>query len=386
MADDSRLAVESARRKCQLKLQLPSVSLVIRTFLALIAVSLSIAVAEPAVVLGRSPLDRVVAVSGGRFTGAFDDVLVEQEIGRMELSRGPGRDKVVVNLRRLALLRLAGSGFNTVWQGEPFNSTTAPGSDIAGTCWSAGDVDADGLQELLLFTADSCRILHFARDSVATDAYGMAGAWVEAAAVCDADGDSLPEVATLELSGFDSARTTRLLRLYRLTGSGLVPCLPYSVGVDRGLDVRVTLLGAARLDDYSGMLPVVASIYPSLKPSTYEILYRPQPDSLVLTDRPFPWQEWFSKTRVLPAGELSLFDVGDTLVAYGYFVPGARPSGPSRSFAAIEDGEWRMLSLLESARRISGPVCRFTRSEVAGWLEVRDNLLYFYPGEIFRWR
>jgi hypothetical protein len=78
--------------------------------------------------------------------------------------------------------------------------------------------------------------------------------------------------------------------------------------------------------------------------------------------------------------------VGDTLVAYGYFVPGARPSGPSQSFATLEDGEWRLLPLLESARRVSGPVCRFTRNGVAGWLELRDNLFYFYPGEIFRWR
>ena len=83
------------------------------------------------------------------------------------------------------------------------------------------------------------------------------------------------------------------------------------------------------MDDYPGELPVVVTIYPTLKPSLYQILYRPKPESLVLTDKPFPWQEWFSKDRVLPAGELSLFDVGDTLVAYGYFVPGARPSGPS---------------------------------------------------------
>jgi hypothetical protein len=364
--------------------------LVIRTLFALVAVSLSIAVAEPVVVLGRSPLDKLVAVSSGRLAGTFDDVLVEQDIGRMELSRGPGRDRTVANLRRLALLRLAGAGFKTVWQSEPFNSTTATGSDIAGTCWTSGDIDADGLQELLLFTADSCQVLHFSTDSITTSDYGLNGAWVEGATVCDADGDSLPEVATLEVSGLDSAKTTRLLRLYRMTGSGLVPCLPYSVGVDRGTGVRVALLGSGRLEDYPGELPVVASIYPTLKPSLCEILYRPKPDSLVLTGRPFPLQEWFSKTRVLPAGELSLFDVGDTLVAYGYFVPGVgtvpvRGQSP-QSFAALEDGEWRLLPLLESARRVSGPVCRFTRNGVSGWLELRDNLFYFYPGEIFRWR
>jgi hypothetical protein len=373
-------------RKCQLKRPLPGVSLVIRIFLALVAVSLSTAVAEPVVVLGRCPLDRVVAISSGRFADTSDDVLVVQDVGRMELSRGPGRDKTVVNLRRLALLRLSGAAFRSVWQSEPFNSTTATASDIAGTCWTSGDVDADGLRELLLFTADSCQVLHFTPDTVTTNTYGLNGAWVEGAAVCDADGDGLPDIATLEVSGLDSTRTTRLMRLYRMTGSGLAPCLPYSVGINPGANVRIALLGSARLEDYPGELPVVASIYPTLKPSTYEVLYRPRSDSLVLTDKPFPWQEWFSKTRVLPAGELSLFDVGDTLVAYGYFVPGSRPSGPSQSFAALEDGEWRLLSLVESARRVSGPVCRFTRNGVAGWLELRDNLFYFHAGEIFRWR
>ena len=328
----------------------------------------------------------MLAIASGHFAGAYDDVLVVQDLGRMELSRGPGRDRTEVNLRRLALLRLSGTVFRSVWQSEPFNSTTATGSDIAGTCWTCGDVDADGLQELLVFTADSCQVLHFTTDTVTTNTYGLNGAWVEGAAVCDADGDSVPEVATLEVSGLDSAKTTRLMRLYRMTGSGLVPCLPYSGGAARGADVRVALLGSGRLDDYPGKLPVVASIYPTLKPSLYEILYRPKPDSLVLTGKPFPWQEWFSKDRVLPAGELSLFDVGDTLVAYGYFVPGSRPSGPSTSFAALEDGEWRLLPLVESAQRVSGPVCRFTRNGVPGWLELRDNLFYFYPGEIFRWR
>jgi hypothetical protein len=382
MEDDSSRELLKSRRS--------GVFLVIKTLLSLVAASVTISVAQPPVVLGRCPLEKVVAIRSGHFAGADDDVLVVQDIGRMELSRGPGRDRTVVNLRRLALLRLGGTGFRTVWQSEPFNSTSATGSDIAGTCWTCGDVDADGLQELLLFTSDSCQVLHFATDTIMTDAYGLAGAWVEAAAVCDADGDSLPEVATLEVSGLDSARTARLLRLYRMTGSGLVPCLPYSVGVDRGADVEVALLGSARLEDYPGELPVAASIYPTLKPSTYEVLYRPTPDSLVLTDKPFPWQEWFSKDRVLPAGELSLFDVGDTLVAYGYFVPGmgivpAQGQSP-RSFAALEDGEWRLLSLLDGARRVSGPVCRFTRNGVSGWLELRDNLFYFYPGEIFRWR
>ncbi len=345
------------------------------------------ATAEPAVVLGRCPFDKAVAVTAGRFANAdTDDILIVQDLGRMELSRGPGHDKAVVNLRRLALLRPGGSGFKSVWQSEPFNSTSATATDIAGTCWTSGDVNADGLRELLLFTADTCKVFSFAADTVTATAHGLNGAWVEAATCCDPDGDSLTEVATIELSQIDSGFTTRLLRLYRMAGSNIVPCGAYSAGVNWGADTRLSLLGSARLEDYPGELPIVAGIYTTLKPSQYGILYRPAPDSLVLTTNPFPWQEWFSKERVLPAGELSLFNVGDTLVAYGYFVPGARPSGPSQSLAALEDGEWRLLPLLEDAKRISGPICRFTWNDTPGWLELRDNLFYFYPGEIFRWR
>jgi len=308
----------------------------------------------------------------------------------MELSRGPGRDRTAVNLRRLALLRLGGSGLESAWVSEPLNSTSATGSDVAGTSWTSGDVDADGLQELLLFTADSVRVLSFEPDTVRTAAFGMNGAWVEAAAWCDADGDSLSEVAALEVSSLDSGKTTRVLRLYRMTGAGLVRCEACSATVNREADAKPALLGSARLEDYHGELPVVANVHATLRPSLYQVLYWPKPDSLVLTDNPFPWQEWFTKTRVLPAGELSLFNVGDTLVAYGYFVPGTGrvPVGDQspHCFAALEDGEWRLLPLLEHAKRVSGPVCRFTRDGATGWLELRDNLFRFYPGEIFRWR
>jgi hypothetical protein len=374
-----------------------------------LVLAVAAAAAEPAVVLGRCPFEKTVAVVAGRFTNAdTDDILIVQDLGRMELSRGPGHDKAVVDLRRLALLRPSGASFKSVWQSEPFNSTSAQASDIAGTCWTSGDVNADGLSELLMFNADTCKVFSFGGtvprdfpaeirglsprpdslepDTVTTSAYGLNGAWVEAATCCDPDGDSLTEVATIELSQVDSGFTTRLLRLYRMADSGIVPCGAYSAGVNWGADTRLALLGSARLDDYPGELAVVAGIYATLKPSEYGILYRPAPDSLVLTTNPFPWQEWFSKERVLPAGELSLFNVGDTLVAYGYFVPGARPSGPSQSFAALDDGEWRLLPLLEDAKRISGPICRFTWNGTAGWVELRDNLFYFYPGEIFRWR
>ena len=37
-------------------------------------------------------------------------------------------------------------------------------------------------------------------------------------------------------------------------------------------------------------------------------------------------------------------------------------------------------TLLDDARRLSGPVCRFTRDGRPGWLELRDNVFFFYPG------
>jgi hypothetical protein len=343
------------------------------------------------VVLGRCPLEKVTAISAGRFGSAdADDILTVQDIGRMELSRGPGQDKVVVDLRRLSLLRFEGTGFKAVWQSEPLNTTSLSGSGIAGTSWTSADVDADGLLELLLFTADSVEVLSFDPDTVRAVAFGMNGTWVEAAAWCDADGDGLFEVCALEVSRLDSGKTTRVLRLYRMTGAGPVRCEACSVAVNHEAEARVALLGSARLEDYHGVLPVVANIFTTLKPSLYRVLYWPKPDSLVLTDNPFPWEEWFTKTRVLPAGELSLFSVGDTLAAYGYFVPGTGrvPVGdqPPRCFAALGDGEWRLLPLLEHAKLVSGPACRFRQGDVSGWLELRDDLFRFHPGEIFRWR
>jgi len=363
------------------------VSYLVSVLFTALVVAATGALAEPVLALGRCPLENVVAASTGRFLSRdSEEILVVQDLGRLELARGPGRDKTLVHLRRLALLCPGVAGFRTVWLSEPFNTTNVVGSDIAGTCWTTGDIDADGRHELLLFTADTVRVLSFDADTFLAYAYGLDGVWVEAAACCDPDGDGLTEVALLQLAQTDSGGPSRVLKLYRMTAAGLAPCAPCSAAVECGTEAKVALLGAARLEDYSGELPILASIYPTPRPSLYQILYRPKSDSLVLTDKPFPWQEWFSKTRVLPAGELTFFNVGDTLAACGYFVPGSRPSGPSLSFAALDDGEWRLLPLLEPARRVSGPVCRFTWQGRRGWLELRDNLFYFYPGEIFRWR
>jgi hypothetical protein len=145
--------------------------------------------------------------------------------------------------------------------------------------------------------------------------------------------------------------------------------------------IKFSLLGSARLEDYPGAPVIVLGEYPSLRPSRYYAFYNAGGDSFVLTGTPFPWQEWFSRDEVLAAGGLQLFNAGDTLIAYGYFVPGAQ-TGAAVSFAALQDGEWRVLRLRQWAQKVVGLICRFQ----SGWLELRNRHFYFYPEEPFYWR
>jgi len=346
---------------------------------------LAVTAAEPNA-LGRSPLEKVTAIYSGRFTSAeSDDILVLQNVGDVELSRTSGQGAARLALRRLALIRRAVAGLRVAWQGETFASSTAEQLGLAGQAWCSGDMDGDGLQELLLLGDGYCRVISFLGDSAKVDTAGFDGTAVEAATACDLNDDGVLDVVTLERPGFASSEA-RLCRAYQFAGNVLVPHQAYEVGIDWGSDTRIALLGAARLDDYAGVLPVIAGIRSEVKPSVYAVLYEPDSSRTLFTTNPFPWQEWFSKTRVLPAGELSLFNVGDTLVGYGYFVPGSRRSGPSMSFVALQDGEWRLLSLTDAASHIAGPVCRYDKDGISGWLELRDELFYFYPGEVFNWR
>jgi hypothetical protein len=159
-----------------------------------------------------------------------------------------------------------------------------------------------------------------------------------------------------------------------------------AAGFDWGDSTTLYLLGAARLEDYPGTLTVIAGVHAAIRPSTYCIGYSTGPGTTLCSNRPFPYRDWFAKTEVLPSGPLALYNVGDTLVAYGYFVPGSRPAGPDRSFAALQDGEWRLLPVTADAARVAGPVCPFSWQGRAGWLESRDGLIYFYPDGIFTWR
>jgi hypothetical protein len=158
------------------------------------------------------------------------------------------------------------------------------------------------------------------------------------------------------------------------------------LGLDWGEQIHLSLLGSARLDDYYGRLPVLACIHADLRPSLYAVVTADSFGKLHLNARPFPYADWFRKDTVLAAGELSLLNAGDTLVAWGYFVPGFRSGGPSSSFAALTEGTWRLLPLADVAARLSGPVCRFSVGTEPGWLELRDSVFHFYPGEVFCWR
>jgi hypothetical protein len=348
---------------------------------------LAAAGAQPPRVLGRSPLEGLVSIESGRFTRAGSpELLVVQRIGELDARSSLSSERARVSLHRLAVLAFNGEGFTPLWTSQPLLGREAARLGLSPTVWAAGDVDGNGFDELLVIQADSCCILSFAGESLSrTDAL-LPGARPFDALCRDVDADTLVDVVTLELTAADSARPRAYIRLWQpalpefLPRSETIPCFP----ADSEPDVFFT--GAARLEDYDGELPVAAGTFASLRPSLYAALYRAGEDSFALTTNPFPVAEWFSKQQVLPAGRLSLFNVGDTLVAWGYFVPGSRPGGPAQSFAALQDGEWRLLRLNEHAARVSGPMCRYSIGGVNGWLELRDNVFRFSPGDVFHWR
>jgi len=333
-------------------------------------------------ILGRAPVDSVTSITSARFVSSdMDDILAIEKLGRIRLP-APGPNAAQTSLVRLNLLRLAGERFHTIWQSEPLLETAVPAAQLSAGAWAVGDIDQDGLDEILLFTPESCRVISFGPESTSTRVLPMPGAWVTDAALCDLVDDSVPELVTLELSPLDPSSSGRLVRTYRFADSALVPASDFAAGLDWGPDASLKLLGACRLPEYWGRLPVVAGIYPDLRPSAYAVVVRTG-DSLRVTSHPFPLLPWFSKEHVLPSGPLSLYNVGDTLVARGYFVPG---TGRSNSFAALQDGEWRLLRLTDAAHALSGPTCRFTLAGQPGWLELRDNIIRFFPGEVFPWR
>lgn len=333
-------------------------------------------------VLGRLAGGTPRAVVSGRFVAAdIDDLLVAAVEGTVRLAPLPGRPAQPAHLYRLTLYRQSASGLVEVWRSELLLGSAD--SSLPGP-WTGADLDQDGRSELLVFLPDSCLIVRFDAAGARQQSVAPVGVNVAAAAWCDLAGDGNYRLVTLE-PGFGPTRPS-LLHFWDWTGESFVPAVFAPLGFDWGDSVTVQLLGAVRLDDYSGQLPMIAGIYRSVRPSRYGIIWQNAPGSVRFTSVPFPWREWFSKTEVLPAGRLELFNVGDTLVAAGYFVPGQRTKKTERSFAALQDGVWRLLSPTENAAQLAGPVCRFTWQRRPGWLEARDGLLFFYDGEIFHWR
>jgi hypothetical protein len=281
---------------------------------------------------------------------------------------------------------LSGDAFHTVWRSAPFVAKPAPDAGLGSSAWTTLELDGNGLPVLLQFTGSRCAVTSFGPDSITTRELQFFGSWIVEAVGCDIDADSRPDLVTLELAATDSTLANRMLRVYDVTDSGFKPASGFISVPSMEPGGSVLLSGSARLEDYYGTLPVITGIYPSPRPGSYGIVHPADSGTYRFTTGPFPWQEWFSKDRVLPAGRLRLFTVGDTLCAYGYFVPGSRPGGPALSFAALQDGEWRLLQIQKADLRIGNPICRFTHEGTSGWLELRESILRFHPDPVFAWR
>ncbi len=353
-------------------------------WLSCVALVLSpVALPDTVFLLGRCPVDSVISLTAGPFfSDSSDQVLIEQRLGELSLFSldDEARTKAVVS--RLVLLKDGARGFEPVWRSglmaEPKVLSAKMSSDVA----AVGDFDLDRFYEVVLVGGDSIRIVKPVGGERTVEF--SAGA-VEGAIIADVDGDSFPELTVLE-TVFDSLAKRQVVKILGWQDGGLVlKGKPVAILAGEG-DCRFSLLGAARLEDYTGMPVILGGEEKRVKPGVYGAVYAVSPDSFALTFLPFPTRDWFSKEEVLPAGRLQLFNIGDTLIAYGFFVPGSRPGGPAKSFAALQDGEWRLLRLRENAQRLSGLVCQFRYRGELGWLELRDGLFYFYPEAPFYWR
>ncbi len=330
--------------------------------------------------LGRCPVDSVVEITAGRFLpDTVPQLLVREQAGVVTLCSGPDRSAGIrVPLCRLALLKNSAAKWEICWRSGLLVGREAVESGIFPDFWASGDFDGNGLNELVLTEGDRMLVVNFGPDGVIADTVaGDFGLVVEAAGA-NIELDGLWELLTLE-GQTDSAGRRWRVRIWQLKDSRFVSRGEALVLPDSPSGVRFSLLGSARLEDYPGAPVLIMEEFPTLRPSRYYALYSAVGDSLVLTGNPFPWAEWFSKEQVLAAGRLSLFNVGDTLVAYGYFVPG---TGSGMSFAALQDGEWRVLKPGLEPQKTGGLWCRY----VPGWLNLRQGRFYLYSEPPFFWR
>ncbi|MCX7731972.1 MAG: hypothetical protein N2248_02265 [candidate division WOR-3 bacterium] len=330
--------------------------------------------------LGRCPVDSAVEVTAGRFLpDTQPQLLVREQAGAVTLCPEPDRSAGIrVPLYRLALLKMSGQRWDVCWRSGMLVGREAVDAGIFPDFWAWGDFDGDSLNELVLTEGNRVLVVNFGPDGVIADSVaGDFGLVVEAAGA-NIELDGLVELVTLE-GQTDSVGRRWRVRVWHLQDSRFVLAGETQALSDSPPGTGFSLLGSARLEDYPGEPVLIMEEFPTLRPSRYYALYSAAGDSFVLTGNPFPWAEWFSKEQVLPAGRMSLFNVGDTLVAYGYFVPG---SGSSMSFAALQDGEWRVLKPGLEPPKIAGLWCHYG----PGWLNLRQDRFYLYSEPPFFWR
>lgn len=330
--------------------------------------------------LGRCPVDSVVEIAAGRFLpDSQPQLLVREQAGAVTLCPGPDRSAGVrVPLYRLALLRMSGQRWEMLWRSGLLVGREAADAGIFPDFWAWGDFDGDGQDELVLTEGSRVLVVNFGPDGVIADPVaGDFGLVVEAAGA-NIELDGLGELVTLEVQT-DSAGRRWQVRIWQLEYGRFVPRGGALVLPDSPAGTVYSLLGSARLEDYPGAPVLIAGEFSTLRPSRYCLIYHTEGDTFALTGTPFPYREWFSREEVLPAGRLSLFNVGDTLVAYGYFVPG---SGSGMSFAALQEGDWRVLKPSLEPPKVAGLWCRYG----AGWLNLRQGRFYLYPQPPFFWR
>lgn len=338
------------------------------------------------VLIGRCPRPGVERIVTGPFVQAdVNDILGIESAGRLSAALRPGLPRSEPGLFHLCLFRAFGGEVREVWRSGPLLADACPPARLAPNAWTLLDLDRNGLLRLLVFSGDRCQVTSFGPDSITTRGLPLPGAWVVDAVAADLDGDGHEELVTLEITPTDTLLSTRLLRVYAVTDSGFSPLSDYLTGLLWQAGTDLTLAGPVRLEGYPGRLPVLMGTRREPGPTALAVLYLDESGRHRLTTNPFPLREWFDKEEVLPGGRLVFANQGDSLVGYGFFVPGSRRGGPSFSFAGLEDGAWRLLPLAESARQFGWPAAPFRHDGRPGWLELREQVFRFHPDPVFTW-
>ncbi len=334
--------------------------------------------AERVLLLGRCPVDSVSEIIAGGFVSRGEQLLFAEPLGIINCQTAGTRTKVPVY--RLVLLNRTERGFERLWQSQLLLGREAVAASLVPDIWTFGDIDSDSLLEVIMIKGNSISLFHFCPEAFSSLELPFTAAVTIDAVCADIEMDGFMELVTLEQKP-DSTGKRVVIRVWQIIGNELKQRGKTIELPDLGQEIKFSFLGSAKLEDYPGAPVLVLGEYLSLRPSRYYALYLAG-DSFVLTGIPFPWQEWFSKDEVLPAGRLQLFNVGDTLVAYGYFVPGVRAGISAGSFAALQDGEWRVLQLKEWAKKLVGPFYQFG----SNWLTLHNQHFYLLAEEPFYWR